>query len=87
MEIIKIDAEIDELPDTGVRYFAYVKIKEIPTNPSYWSYVYGSNNNPWFISQDEAIQHVLNTEDKDRIDSVLILKAELPIKKLVLGNG
>ena len=91
MEIIKIDAELAECPKTGIRYFGYIKYKT--KHGSYWENVnsmgYEPTSLPWFISQDHLIEFVKDKyviDENQQILQLVILKAELPIKKMVMGN-
>ena len=91
MEIIKIDTELAECPKTGIRYFGYAKIKT-PTD-YYWECLgagYESDLLPWFISEEALVQNVFNRYAHDKNNrpvQVIILKAEVPIRKLVIDDA
>ena len=88
-EIVIIDAELSECPKTGIRYFGYVKARPKRKGAiAEWQPIYtGYGDLPWFLSQDDLLERAKNFySETDEVEQVLILKAEIPIKKMVLNN-
>lgn len=86
MEIIKIDAELSEIPSTGVRYFGYAKFDDGVNKYKEWTPIHQWGSLPWFVSQDEVIECLKYIQNERTVIQVIILQAELPIKKLVLNK-
>jgi len=86
MEIIKMDAELSQCPETGVRYFGYLKYTQ-KSGDTAWEAVHEFYDVPWFVSQESLIDWVQRNRKDDEKLQLIILKAELPIKKLVLNDG
>lgn len=91
IEIIKVDAEISELPEKDLRYIGFAKQIFVYDNNQKsisWVSLSDSNGLPWATSQEELVDNAVKMNEWDgyEIERVLILKAELPIKKLVLNE-
>lgn len=91
MEIIKIDAELSECPETGVRYIGFARQTFEYDNGKKsvsWECLSDGMDFPWTYSEEEIIERArkMNAWDGYSVSQVIILKSELPIKKLVLGN-